>query len=346
MGMTPAKNRERKCSTCKHYQPSPLWRKGWCRNPLLYDRNTNHLVEGESLACNRTFIDYWEPLESPAAPGPLARSKNKDKEKPRVAPSITMNPVDARGNPLQGGNTPVSGTSAVAPAQVLELPTTREKRPLSLVQRSADIEGDSLLDDPKETQQISQVSGSDDAPRPGTTRQRIKAARAQGKPGGFMSRLPLSGVRLWIALTLIAALLVAAGGGYALTRKTVTPVVVPTAVATHPVPTPTGFGDATATTPPQPTVVKTAGVAVAPGVIAVNGYAQVSGSKSGLSLRSTPSKTGSKLRVLTDGTKAHVIDGPKDADGFTWWKIDSFDPAQPSLSGWCVSAFLIPASAP
>ena len=59
-GVTPPKPRDRKCATCRYYEASPLWRKGWCRNPLLYDPQTNHLVEAESLACSRTFIDYWE----------------------------------------------------------------------------------------------------------------------------------------------------------------------------------------------------------------------------------------------------------------------------------------------
>ena len=101
--MIPAKNRDRKCSTCRHYQPSPLWRKGWCRNPLLYDRNTNHLVEADSLACNRTFIDYWEPLTGDQAPaGPQPRST-----KPRIAPSIPMTTTDPKGHRgVVTGNTP------------------------------------------------------------------------------------------------------------------------------------------------------------------------------------------------------------------------------------------------
>ncbi len=344
MGMTPAKSRERKCSTCKHYQPSPLWRKGWCRNPLLYDRNTNHLVEGESLACNRTFIDYWEPLENPAAPGPLART---GKEKPRVAPSIPMSPVDARGNPVQG-RSGGSGSAAVAPAQVLALETTREKPPLSLVQRSSD---DNAYGDPKHTLEIDQINAEEEEPAPGTTRQRIRAARAQSKPStGLAARIPLNrlrnlrGVQLWVPLGLLIALLVLGGGGYLLTHRGKTPAVVATAVPTHPLPTPTGFGDATATLPPPPTVARP--VVVVPSVIAASSYVLVSGSKSGLTLRSTPSKSGTRLRVLPDGTKARVIDGPKDADGYTWWKIDSFDAAQPSLSGWCASIFLVPTSPP
>src|SRR5436305_7921307 len=110
--MIPPKNRDRKCSTCRHYQPSPLWRKGWCRNPLLYDRNTNHLVEADSLACNRTFIDYWEPIVGPGqVAGPQPRGG-----KPRIAPSIPMDTLDAQGRPIagNGNSTPAAGMSALA----------------------------------------------------------------------------------------------------------------------------------------------------------------------------------------------------------------------------------------
>src|SRR5438876_11105786 len=108
--MIPAKNRDRKCSTCRHYQPSPLWRKGWCRNPLLYDRNTNHLVEADSLACNRTFIDYWEPITGPTPQmAPQVRST-----KPRIAPSIPISTTDAQGHrEIVTGNTPASGMTAI-----------------------------------------------------------------------------------------------------------------------------------------------------------------------------------------------------------------------------------------
>jgi hypothetical protein len=58
----------RRCSTCRHFQPAPLWRKGWCRNPLLYAPHQNHLVDERDLDCNRQFGDYWEPLEAAAAP--------------------------------------------------------------------------------------------------------------------------------------------------------------------------------------------------------------------------------------------------------------------------------------
>jgi hypothetical protein len=51
---------ERKCSTCKFYEPAPIWRKGWCRNPLLYAPQQSHLVAEDDLDCSRGLSDYWE----------------------------------------------------------------------------------------------------------------------------------------------------------------------------------------------------------------------------------------------------------------------------------------------
>src|SRR5438105_14306632 len=87
-GVTPPKPRDRKCATCRYYEASPLWRKGWCRNPLLYDPQTNHLVEAESLACSRTFIDYWEARLTGQAG--LAAGVEPGKAAVRRAPSIPM----------------------------------------------------------------------------------------------------------------------------------------------------------------------------------------------------------------------------------------------------------------
>lgn len=54
----------RKCSTCKHYEPAPIWRKGWCRNPLLYSPQQSHLVGEDDLDCDRGMGNYWEPLDA------------------------------------------------------------------------------------------------------------------------------------------------------------------------------------------------------------------------------------------------------------------------------------------
>ncbi len=56
--------RNRKCGNCRHFEPAPLWRKGWCRNPLLYPTHANHLVDSTGLDCESGFRSriYWEPL--------------------------------------------------------------------------------------------------------------------------------------------------------------------------------------------------------------------------------------------------------------------------------------------
>jgi hypothetical protein len=53
----------RKCSTCKHYEPAPIWRKGWCRNPLLYSPQQSHLVGEDDLDCDRGMGNYWEAID-------------------------------------------------------------------------------------------------------------------------------------------------------------------------------------------------------------------------------------------------------------------------------------------
>lgn len=57
---------EHKCGTCKHYEAAPMWKKGWCRNPLLYSMQQSHLVGEDDLDCNRGMGSYWEPIESDA----------------------------------------------------------------------------------------------------------------------------------------------------------------------------------------------------------------------------------------------------------------------------------------
>src|SRR5437868_6659556 len=190
--MNPAKNRERKCSTCRHYQPSPLWRKGWCRNPLLYDRNTNHLVEADSLACNRTFIDYWEPIvgAQPAA-GPQPHSAGK----PRIAPSIPMTTTDPTGRRgITTGNTPAAGMAALAATPPLPSDGSREVPKLSLVTPDYDPSAPEVAPyigagDSKATRQIEQIEGPQvpqgtEGPQglqgpetPRTAAQRIRQAR-------------------------------------------------------------------------------------------------------------------------------------------------------------------------
>jgi hypothetical protein len=340
----PAKNRDRKCSTCRHYQPSPLWRKGWCRNPLLYDRNTNHLVEADSLACNRTFIDYWEPMTGPAREvAPQARSS-----KPRIAPSIPMSTTDSKGNKdIVTGNTPAAGMAAAAAAQAYT-PNSREVPKLSIVtpDYEPDAEHNGNGSAAKATKQIplvpappAEAGTAVEAPVPNAA-QRIRDARKLRR-SQFLSST--TGRLIIIAGVLL--LLLALGGGMYLYAKQPpkqpsVPVLAIAPTTTKPAPTPTGLGDATATPAPTPTT-----AAPPPGVIGLNGWVMTAAG-GGLTVRDAPAKKGARITVLRDGTIGHVVDGPKDADGYTWWKLDRFDPAKPDVSGWVAGQFLKATEAP
>ena len=300
--MIPAKSRERKCSTCKHYQPSPLWRKGWCRNPLLYDRNTNHLVEAESLSCNRTFIDYWEPGDEAIAAGAQGRSP-----KPRIAPSIPMDTYNASGERLPTGHTPAVGI----PAALGRGAADKARPPLSIVTPDYEEldEFDQNVDSSKATRQMPEVQ------RPGpsrfTARDRIRAART-ARPGTGAA-LP-SGSLVWVALAALALLLLV-GGAYLLTRGDgenvagVGQVPSETATATAVPPTPTGFGDPTPTAG-QGTAVPTSAATEVAG-LAVGRWAQVSGSGAGLVVRAGPSRTERRITAIPERTKVRIIDGPE-----------------------------------
>ena len=344
--MIPAKSRERKCSTCKHYQASPLWRKGWCRNPLLYDRNTNHLVEADSLACNRTFIDYWEPLDERAnAQGGQPRSTGTTGPKPRIAPSIPLDTVDAAGTPVvSADHTPTMGSAVPARSRktMFRPLTGREsaRTPLSLVDEDYD---ELEPADPKATAKMPQV----DRPKPGgrtlSAKERIQQARTIRRPN--MGRL--TGPPMWVALGVVGLLVVGITALLLLNRGGTQPNnsaggnVVPQ--KTTALPSPTGVGDVIA----SPTVLSpTVAVVVPPGTIAVNSYVKVVNTGTGLVIRRTPTRAGAKVKNVADGTRLHIIDGPEEADGFTWWKVAGFNPQSPDDSGWCVETYLTPTEAP
>ena len=84
----------RKCSTCKHYEPAPIWRKGWCRNPLLYSPQQSHLVGEDDLDCDRGMGNYWEPLDAggqdgdPGATHEVAALGGLPRPNPDLGPNV------------------------------------------------------------------------------------------------------------------------------------------------------------------------------------------------------------------------------------------------------------------
>jgi len=242
-----------------------------------------------------------------------------------------MDTKDAQGRAgIVTGNTPAVGMPAVNPRQLYRPVPGRGRPPLSIV--TPEFEDQEALDPSIETRQLEQVG--DERP---TASQRIKKARAQRR----FTLMGMSGPSLWVPLGIVVALLLLGGFAVFVNNQRTPAVVSPTATATAPPPSPTGFGEPTPTNPLAATA------AVVPSdVIAIDGWVQVTGAGNGLTVRSDPSTSGARLGVMPEGTKAHVIAGPETANGFAWWKVDSFSKTNPELEGWAAATFLKPTTVP
>lgn len=101
------------------------------------------------------------------------------------------------------------------------------------------------------------------------------------------------------------------------------PTLTPTTQEPTPIPTPTQ-------TP----------VSILPeGAIGVGRYVQVTGtSGQGLRMRSEPGLDSDVNFTAMDAEAFLVIDGPMEADGYTWWHLEA--PYDSSRNGWSAGAFL------
>ena len=73
--------------------------------------------------------------------------------------------------------------------------------------------------------------------------------------------------------------------------------------------------------------------------ISIGSYVQISGTEgSGLRLRSGAGTNNPPRLLGMDEEVFQVKDGPKTADNFTWWFIES--PYDPGRSGWAASTYL------
>jgi hypothetical protein len=68
---------------------------------------------------------------------------------------------------------------------------------------------------------------------------------------------------------------------------------------------------------------------------------QVSGTGTvGLSIRADATTQAERRSIAEEGTIFLITDGPKEADGLTWWFIKS--EADPNVVGWAAADYLTP----
>ncbi|HMA36317.1 MAG TPA: SH3 domain-containing protein [Chloroflexia bacterium] len=316
--MTEVKPRERKCLTCRFYEPSPLWRKGWCRNPLLFDAQTNHLVEAESLSCSRTFIDYWEARDPTKN---LAGSAADSPRQVRRAPSIPMTPTGPGGAPLRGN------VATVAAVQAANQP--RERPPqLALVKPAPDVTPLESIAAPVTAPVPPPAPVAADLPGPLVAPHPV--VRPTGEFADDSGRVRILGGGVLVALLAAGAIFL---------RGDHKPAPLPTLAPLTPVSSilnPTATPRPPASTP-APSVVPT----LAPLILAPGAFAQSTGlGGSSLNIRQVPGLRGRLLGQLPASARAQIHAGPQTVDGIVWWQISGWD-AKGTL-GWASGKFLKP----
>jgi uncharacterized protein YgiM (DUF1202 family) len=109
-----------------------------------------------------------------------------------------------------------------------------------------------------------------------------------------------------------------------------TPEIIPTLIPISP------------TLPPRPTITPTPKPTPTPTVptkITVGGYVKVVGAEADqLSYRSGPGLNYARLALIKDGTILKVLEGPEEADGYTWWRLQDKD----GFIGWAAEDWLQP----
>lgn len=112
----------RVCQNCKHFEPSPIRHKGWCRNPLLYAPQQSHLVDQHSLDCARRYGSFWEPANGVADESVTGTSGETFSNKSRIRlfqlpPQLIAVPAGAIASSTGGGNTDRGDRETSRPAR-------------------------------------------------------------------------------------------------------------------------------------------------------------------------------------------------------------------------------------
>jgi len=291
----------RKCSTCKHYEPAPIWRRGWCRNPVLYAPQQNHLVFEDDLDCERGMGNYWEPADATG----------------QIRPFIPLQPIFAEQKD---------------PSRII---STRGGQPIYSVSGSSgysnDPDDDYLpvdddMDEPP-------PSGGRDLGYYPEERYWTDYLRIGAPILGVILILAL----FWFWAQ---AFWGDDNDANTTANGTAVPTLPAiTASPTTTVATGTGQPPIIVTTPPAGASTQPPGTENPPetgGELAIGGTAVVANSGgTGVNFRAEPSTDSDVIDVLLDGTSLTILDGPVSAEGYTWWQVES-----DSGTGWLVQDYM------
>jgi hypothetical protein len=101
----------------------------------------------------------------------------------------------------------------------------------------------------------------------------------------------------------------------------------------------------TATPSPAPTATPAGTPSAAAGEIGIGAYVQINGTEgAGLRIRSAPGLNSDTVFRGEEAETFKVNDGPKQADGYTWWYVVA--PFDETRAGWAAADFLAVVPAP
>lgn len=350
----------RTCLSCKHFERSTVWKRGWCRNTLLYAPAQSHLVDEDGLDCRRGTHDFWEAAESgdressaeagqatvkmpKSSPLQLFAGLRRQPARPDVDELATLaNPRDELG---LDGLRPVSG-GADTPDDV-ETPATRGHRgdqgnvPAGR-QRTVHFQPE----DRYWTDYLrialpviglvlmlglfwywaSTFIGNPESTEPGSSQSPGQAVIDEPPASPTAEATQAAVVRTPVVNT-----------GAANTAATETPVPEPTNTPATANTTTGGdntagdnqAGNNQAAGNQEATEPASSGGEFADGD-------QVTVSADVLNLRDAPSTDGAQITQLAKGDKLTITAGPEQGDSFTWYQVQTSDGTQ----GWVASAFL------
>jgi hypothetical protein len=91
---------------------------------------------------------------------------------------------------------------------------------------------------------------------------------------------------------------------------------------------------------PVPPLSTPGSASAVPTEIGIGVYVKVSGTGgSDLSFRANAGTNYARLKVVTEGAILKVLDGPTEADGYTWWQLQD---VSDGMVGWAVADYLEP----
>lgn len=299
---------ERKCGNCKHFQPAPMWKRGWCRNALLFSQNQSHLVGEDDLDCNRGMGSYWEPISSE----PTDTATSTQYMKPGENDSLVR-----FSKPPQRTIAPAGGGSR-RPQESRE--AGRAPEPIR-VRR----DGVETVARPRSRMAATEPIVPPRAAPSGN----YSAPQEPYSWGEYLRRsYPVIGI----------ILLLGAFWVWSARQLSTTPppsptaaLVAPTAAAPGAVPVITPTAPAAASGPAASTLPVAPPGVIAPGARVV---VQTPGG-AGANIRANPTTAGELVTAQDDGTPLTITGPSQDADGYTWWPVQG-----DGFAGWIAGSLI------